>query len=221
MRYKTHSGEKQGQSRRGCFSPDQGVLLQKKSVLVVDDEPVILGSLDRELTSAGLRVTTAAGGEEAVTLFATESFDLVTTDLFMPKVNGLKVLEAAKGKSPETMVIVLTGQVALEPVIDALRLGADDFLHKPYDTDELLHRISKCFDKQDALKKKTMYENLLSVCRYCKKIREYGQAEQDKGSWYTLEEYFTITKGVAISHGCCPDCFNGKAVAGKSEKQQE
>ena len=71
----------------------------------------------------------------------------------MPGVDGFQVLKAAKRKDPQTMVIISTGDADLESSIDALRLGANDFLQKPYDTDELLYRMSNCFAKQDFLRK--------------------------------------------------------------------
>lgn len=180
---------------------------KQKSLLVVDDEPSILVSLARELAIANLKVTTAASGEEAVAKINTRFFDLVMTDLRMPGIDGFQVLKATKQKNPQTIVIILTGYGAVEAAINALRLGADDFLLKPCDPDELLYRISNGFVKQELLRKIALYEDFLPVCCYCKKIRDDQQGEQDGGSWYKLEEYLTKTKGVNVSHGCCPDCF--------------
>ncbi len=99
--------------------------MKKKSLLIVDDEQIILDSLARELTSAGLEVTTAASGEEAVARITTGLFDLVTTDLLMPGLDGFEVLKAAKQRSLQTIVIILTGNGAMESAIDALRLGEE------------------------------------------------------------------------------------------------
>ena len=180
---------------------------KQKSLLVVDDEPSILSSLARELAIADLEVTTAASGEEAVAKINTRFFDLVVTDLLMPGLDGFQVLKAAKQKNLQTIVIILTGYGAVEAAIDALRLGADDFLQKPCDTDELLYRISNSSVKQELLRKIALYENFLPVCCYCKKIRDDRLGVQGGGSWYKLEDYLTKTKGVKVSHGCCPDCF--------------
>ena len=181
--------------------------MKKKSLLIVDDEQIILDSLARELTSAGLEVTTAASGEEAIARINTGLFDLVTTDLLMPGLDGFEVLKAAKQRSLQTIVIILTGNGAMESAIDALRLGADDFLQKPCDTDELLYRISNGFVKQELLRKIALYEDFLPVCSYCRKIRDVRQGGDGEGSWHSLEDYFSKTKGVSVSHGCCPDCF--------------
>ena len=181
--------------------------MQNKSILVVDDEQSILHSLSRDLECTGVKVTTATSGEEAIAKINNSSFDLVMTDLLMPGLDGFQVVKAAKEKNLQTMVIILTGYGAVESAIDALRLGADDFLQKPCDTDELLYRISNCFAKQEMLRKIAWYEKCLPVCSYCKKIREERQGMHGKGHWYTPEEYFSNTKGVSVSHGICPDCF--------------
>lgn len=183
--------------------------MKRKTILLVDDETLIVDSLARELTYEDLNfdVAVAGSGEEAIAKISKDSFDLVVTDLLMAKLDGFQVLKAAKRKDPQTMVIILTGFADLQSSIDALRLGADDFLEKPCDTDELLYRMSNCFVKQDLLRKVHLYENILPVCSYCKKIRDDRQGEPGKGKWYGLEEYFSTVQRVNVSHGCCPDCF--------------
>jgi CheY-like chemotaxis protein len=180
--------------------------MNKKAILLVDDEQLILGSLSREL-SFYFDVTKAAGGEEAIARINSGTWDLVVTDLVMPGVDGFQVLKAAKRKNPQTMVIILTGYADMQSAIDALRLGGDDFLQKPCDTDELLYRMSNCFIKQELLRKLMLYESILPVCSYCKKIRDDQPGNPGQGDWYTLEEFFSKVKGVHCSHGCCPDCF--------------
>ena len=183
--------------------------MKGKSLLLVDDEQIILNSLSRELVDAGFKVTLAANGEEAIARINNDCFDLVMTDLLMPGLDGFQVLKSAKQRGLQTMVIILTGYGALESAVDALRLGADDFLQKPCDTDELLYRISNCFAKQELLRKIALYEKFLPVCSYCKKIRDDQHWEHGKGKWYSPEEYFKRAKGVVrVSHGCCPDCYS-------------
>ena len=183
--------------------------MQRKSILLVDDEAVIVDSLCRELKSDNLNlsIAEAGSGEEALMLIQDRAFDLVVTDLRMPGVDGFQVLKDAKQKDPLTKVIILTGYADLQSSIDALRLGADDFLQKPCDVEELLYRIGNCFARQDLERKVRVYETILPVCSYCKKIRGEGHNEQGTNTWYSLEEYFHKVKGVCVSHGCCPQCF--------------
>jgi len=143
-----------------------------KSILIVDDEQTLLDCLSRDLIIAGLKVTTAVNGEEAIHKIKNRVFDLVTTDLVMPVRDGFQVVKEAKQMSPHTMVIVLTGDVASESAVDAFRLGADDFLQKPCDTDELLCRIANCFAKQELLRMIAYYEKFLPMCSHCAKLQD-------------------------------------------------
>lgn len=181
--------------------------MKRKSLLLADDEQLILHSFSRDLASDALGVTLAANGEEAVDMIAGTHFDIVVTDLVMPGIDGFQVLKAAKKKDARTIVIILTGYGDIESAVDALRLGADDFLQKPCDSDELLYRVSNCLVKQDMQRKIDLYEEILQVCSYCRKIRDDRQGEQGKGPWYTLEEYFNTICGGYVTHGICPDCF--------------
>jgi len=180
--------------------------MKQKSILLVDDEKFILSSLSRELASDNFKVTPAASGEIALAKLEEDSFDLVITDLRMPGVNGFQVLEATKRKDERTMVIILTGCADLDSAVDALRSGADDFLQKPCDVDELLYRISNCVARQDLQRKVSQYENILPVCSYCKKIRD-DRPGTFKGRWQSVEEYFHAAGKGHVTHGCCPDCF--------------
>jgi len=183
--------------------------MERKSILLVDDEQIILDTLGRDLTCDSLKfdVSLATSGEEAIARIHADFFDLVVTDLIMPGLDGFQVLKAAKQKDPHTMVIVLTGYADLDFAVDALRLRADDFLQKPCDSDELLYRISNCFVKQGLQRQLTFYEKILPVCAYCRKIRDDRQGSCQDGRWYILEEYLKTVKGANVSHGCCPECF--------------
>jgi DNA-binding NtrC family response regulator len=143
------------------------------TLLLADDEKVILDSFYRELKSDVLEVTLATTGEEAVNMINTNRFDIVVTDLLLPVVDGLQVLKAAKNKDVRTIVIILTGHGDVESAVDALRLGADDFLRKPCDPNELLYRVSNCLAKQEMQRKNVVGESTLPICRKCKKILDH------------------------------------------------
>ena len=184
--------------------------MNSKTILLVDDELVIRNSLTMAMTNASsgcYQITTAANGEEAKTKLQSGFWNLVITDLRMPGIGGLEVLKIAKQTNPLTQVIILTGYANLDDAIDALRLGADDFLQKPCDIDELLIRISHCLVKQELMTKVRAYENILPVCCYCKKIRDERPGDGGSEHWYSLEEYMHRVQGIDISHGCCPQCF--------------
>jgi DNA-binding response OmpR family regulator len=181
--------------------------IRHRKILLVDDEPLILESISRELTEDDFKVSRAADGEEAIAAINTTCFDLVVTDLVMPGADGFEVLKVAKERDARTMVIILTGYGNMESAVDALRLGADDFLQKPCEIEELRYRMANCFVKQDLERKVAFYETILPVCSWCRKIRDDRNKGHGQGEWYKLEDYLKRVKGVDVSHGCCPECF--------------
>ena len=181
--------------------------MKSKAILLVDDEALILESLGRDLKIEGYGITTAENGERAIAIMKNKQFDLVITDLMMEGLDGIKVLKQAKKIDPVLPVIILTGYGDLTSAIDALRLGADDYLLKPCDIDELLFRISNCLEKQEIKRKIKLYEDILPVCSVCKKIRDDTGKEPGKGEWMTVEEYIERKAGVLFSHGYCKECY--------------
>ena len=108
----------------------------KARVLVVDDEKSMRDLLSITLEKEGYDVQTAAGGEPAIEMLHRDPVDVVITDLRMPKVDGLQVLRAAKEISPDTTVIVITAVASTETAVEAMKLGAYDYLTKPFKLDE-------------------------------------------------------------------------------------
>jgi two-component system response regulator PilR (NtrC family) len=106
-------------------------------VLIVDDEKSMRDLLTITLEKAGYEVTAADGGEAAIDAVRKENFDAIITDLRMPKVDGLQVLRAAKDLSPETAVIVVTAVASTETAVEAMKLGAYDYVTKPFKLDEV------------------------------------------------------------------------------------
>ena len=100
-------------------------------ILIVDDEPSIRTVLERTLRKEGYLLDTASGGEEAIEKTASTNYDLILLDLYMEPVGGLTVLDSAKAKDEEIVVIILTGHAELNSAVEALRLGAFDYLFKP------------------------------------------------------------------------------------------
>ena len=174
--------------------------------LLVDDDPFVLASIGKNLSNEGYNVTEAQNGEKAIKLMKNNSFELIITDQVMGEVDGIQVLKSAKEIDPLTMIIVLTGYEMLLSVIDALRLGADDYLIKPCEPEEILFRVKNCFQKLELKRKIKLYEDILPICSVCKKIRDDTDKEPGSGSWVTLEDYMQKRIKIMISHSYCPDC---------------
>ena len=120
-------------------------------ILVVDDEPTQLELVGGFLRKQGFEVAEAASGRAAVARFKQEPFDLVLTDQRMPDLSGLELLEAVRAASPETAVVIMTAYGTIETAVSAVKAGAADYLAKPLNLDELLHRIHQIQDRRRLL----------------------------------------------------------------------
>jgi DNA-binding response OmpR family regulator len=119
------------------------------SVLVVDDDPVILRLLQVNFELEGIGVELAVDGEEGLRRVRADPPDLVISDIMMPKVNGLELLAALRS-SPDTAalpVILLSAKAQVADVQRGLELGADDYITKPFDPLELIDRVYKVLAK--------------------------------------------------------------------------
>ncbi len=115
-----------------------GVITFPTAVLVVDDEPVIRQLFEQVLPSRGLEVVSAATGEEAVYLLRKQGFGCLLVDKNLPGIDGIAVMREARKQQPYCACIVITGYASTGSAIEALRLGATDYLEKPFSDVELL-----------------------------------------------------------------------------------
>jgi signal transduction histidine kinase/CheY-like chemotaxis protein len=118
-------------------------------ILVVDDERGIRDLLSLELGSRDYKVSTAANGEEALEKIKNEKFQLVISDIKMPRMGGLEMLEAIKKIDPDIEVIMSTGYGTVETAVSAMKIGAYDFIQKPFNLDEILALTEKALEKSD------------------------------------------------------------------------
>ncbi len=120
------------------------------SILVVDDEPVVQDTMKWLLHTQGYEVTTAATGEEALARIAQQEFDVMLSDIKMPGLNGLDVLERSRALKPRLAVILMTGYATLDTAIEALRRGASDYLRKPFELDDLTLSVERALRCREA-----------------------------------------------------------------------
>jgi signal transduction histidine kinase/DNA-binding response OmpR family regulator/putative methionine-R-sulfoxide reductase with GAF domain len=123
-------------------------------ILVVDDEKGMCESLQTLLSKAGYKVTSEEKGEEALKKIQKNDFDLVITDIKMPRVSGMDILEAARSKDEDALVILMTAYASLETAITAISQGAYDYLLKPIEFSDLKLTIRRALDKRKADKEK-------------------------------------------------------------------
>lgn len=118
------------------------------SILLVDDELVIRRVLSRELRAENFLVTAVSSGSEAIGALGDTLYDLVITDLTMEGIDGVDILKATRRVAPQTAVIIITGYDDSQPAREAMHLGVDDFLVKPFEVEELIFSIETCLKKR-------------------------------------------------------------------------
>ncbi|NOY46096.1 MAG: sigma-54-dependent Fis family transcriptional regulator [Deltaproteobacteria bacterium] len=115
--------------------------MPKPKILIVDDEYLIRWSLSENLQKEGYRCVTSETGEEALELFRTESPDLVLLDIKLPGIDGIQVLQQIKETDPDTPVLMITATTQVEVAVKAMKLGAYDYVSKPFDLTEIQTKV--------------------------------------------------------------------------------
>ncbi len=174
------------------------------SILIVDDEEIIRESLSFILSKEGYAVREAENGKAALELVRNESFQLILTDLEMPEMKGIELLENVSRVSPETLVVIVTAYGSIDTAIAALRKGAVDYILKPVEFDELLVKVRRLLEARrlnvenkilrGELQRKYDFENII------------GQSP-------AMQKVFDTIKKVAATDGTV--LIHGKSGTGK------
>ncbi len=173
-------------------------------ILVVDDEQIIRESLGFVLKKEGYQIEEAPNGKEALAKQEARPFDVVISDIEMPEMRGMELLEHITKRSPQTFVIMITAFASIETAIAALRKGAYDYVLKPIDFDDILHRIRKLLDHR-AL---SLENSLLR-----QEINRTYDFDQIIGQSQSMKNVFQIIRTVAESDGTV--LITGKSGTGK------
>ena len=134
-----------------------------EKVLLVDDEEDFLETLAERMRSRGMDVTTTTSAADALKMAEEGAYDAIVLDLMMPEMDGLEALEAIKRKMPEVQVILLTGHATVEKGIEAMKLGAMDFIEKPADLKALTEKIHKAQAQKMILVEKKTEEKIKKI----------------------------------------------------------
>ncbi len=119
---------------------------QNQQILVVDDEQLIRWSLEKNLQKHGFMTQTAESGEQALEIIASDTPDLILLDISLPGIDGLETLQEIKKTDPAIVVIMITALGVLETAVKAMQYGAFDYIHKPFNMDELFVVIGKALE---------------------------------------------------------------------------
>ncbi|MFA5907776.1 MAG: response regulator [Vicinamibacterales bacterium] len=171
-------------------------------ILIAEDDATSRLILQATLQKAGHEVVAAENGLHAWTAWREAPCPVLISDWQMPDLDGLELCRAIRqtGNANYTYIILLTAHGGKTNYLEAMTAGADDFLTKPLDIEQLLaklHVAERILGLRQHVKR---LEGILSICSYCKKIR-------DDSRWRQMESYVTQHSEAQFSHGICPDCF--------------
>ncbi len=148
-------------------------------ILLVDDEPSILSVLSTLLKAEGYEVTPALGGEKAKEFIESENYDLMLSDIRMVPVNGMELLRLVHREKPALPVIMLTAYGSVETAIEALKLGAYDYITKPFKVDELLITVRRALEHNKAITENEELKAQLGARYHLENIVAESQAMQN------------------------------------------
>ena len=120
--------------------------MEKGRILVLDDDPIVTLSCKRILGAEGYSISTVEKGEDALNKLAKEDFDLLISDVRLPDINGMEVLKESRILKPKTDVVIITGYPTLDDAKESTRLGALEYIEKPFTPDFMLNAAKKVFD---------------------------------------------------------------------------
>jgi two-component system response regulator PilR (NtrC family) len=153
---------------------------------IIDDEPIIHDVLGQLLTSEGYEVEPSMSGEEALAKHSSQAFDLILLDLLMPGLDGIEVLKRIKRIDPQAMVIIITAYASVESAISAMKIGAFDYVQKPFKHDDLLMTIHRALEHKrlqdenirlkDELRQKFSFENIIGKSKVMKNVFDLVKA---------------------------------------------
>lgn len=139
-----------------------------EKVLLVDDEKEFLEIMSERMTARGMVVTTAQSADKALSILKKESFDAIVMDFQMPGMDGMEALKAIKGMKPELQIILLTGYATVEKTVEAMKIGAMDFLEKPADLEALAKKIKNAKAEKMLIVEKQTEEKIKDI------LQRYG-----------------------------------------------
>jgi len=150
-----------------------------KAILIVDDEKNIRLTLSQALETLGAEIDAAANGEEALTKLKEKEFGLILLDIRMPGMDGMEVLHRVREIRPDIRVIMITAYGTVESAVEAMKLGAVDFLQKPFDPDEIRELVSRVADREKLDEMKSIdYSSSIELAKRCIGNRQFDAAAE-------------------------------------------
>ena len=137
----------------------------RANVLLVDDEEKFLEVLSQRLEIHGVKADSAQTGEEALVKIKNKGFDAIVLDVMMPGMGGIETLKRIRKENPELQIIMLTGRGTVDKAVEAMKVGAIDFLEKPADINKLIDKIGEAKKKKILLVMKNVEERVKGLAQ--------------------------------------------------------
>ena len=148
-----------------------------KPILIVDDEKNIRLTLSQALETLGAEIDTASNGEEALAKLKEKEFGLILLDIRMPGMDGMEVLRRVREIRPDIRIIMITAYGTIESAVEAMKLGAVDFLQKPFDPEEIRELVSRVMDRDKLDEHKLVgYVSRIELAKKCIGDRHFDAA---------------------------------------------
>jgi DNA-binding response OmpR family regulator len=170
-------------------------------LLVVEDSPKLLRSLEHGLTKLGWAVDLAADGAQALSRLRSHEYDVVVLDLMLPRVTGLEVLRLMREEGRDAHVLILSAKDRVEDRVEGLRLGADDYLTKPFAFEELEARLQSLLRRRHASKNPVLRLGDLEVDTSLRRVLLAGEVVHLTPSEHALLELLVLRRGQVFSQG--------------------
>jgi len=191
------------------------------SILLAEDDDVAREQIAYFLRKTDSELVSARNGREGLELFKQHHPDLIITDIRMPIMDGLQMIQEVRALDKDVKIIIISAYNDADYLVKAIDIGIDGYVMKPVDTTKLQASINKCTEiiayrkaahvhKEEqarlienlnaALANVKLLSGFLPICASCKKIRD------DKGYWQQIESYIHEHSEAEFSHGICPDC---------------
>jgi DNA-binding NtrC family response regulator len=122
-------------------------VMEKNKALVIDDEQIVLDSVSKILTDEDYEVDVSLSGREGLKQAIEQDYDIVLTDIRMPDIGGMRVLRDVKRAKPSLPVVIITGYASVKSAVQAMKLGAADYIEKPFTPDQLLKAVDAALDR--------------------------------------------------------------------------
>ncbi len=177
-----------------------------QKILVVDDNPQSLMTTCRALDNKHYDITMAINSSSGIKQIEANHFDLVITELATAKVDGPTILNTTRASLPEIPLIIIAAIEAMHFQDDIFHLGADDYLFRPLQIEELLFRVNRNLSDLEQRRRIGFYGSILSSCCVCKKVRFEKSERNGNAQWMAMDHFLKENLNILLSSTYCPDC---------------